>query len=117
MPLQFSWPISPDDLRSALGYEPGDGDESTLEMYAHAACEEIDRHTGRTEGEPHRHERADGSLPVAFLMAARETAKVWVQADTNGPKGQPDQAGPPGGELPLTVVGRLKGYPKAAGIA
>ncbi|MFA8415112.1 hypothetical protein ACEPTV_33240, partial [Burkholderia pseudomallei] len=91
------WPITEADLRKALGYDVQQGDTDELRLYAAAACERIDRETGR-DVEPHRHEKPDGSLPAGFFMAARILARMSWQQDKNGPRGLPSGAGDqPGG--------------------
>lgn len=120
MPVDVTWPITAEMLRSALGYESTQGDETELTLFATAASQRIDNETGRDIDE-HRHELPDGTLPVLFIMAARETAKLWWQQAKNGPRGNPqalaDQpAGPPmGADLPRKVSGWLENYPPPPG--
>lgn len=111
-----TWPIAAADLRKALGYSDTQGDADELELFASAACERIDTYTGR-DVDPTRHQKADGSLPVVFTLAARETAKLWWQQSKNGPRGVPSDPsmqlqGPPmGADLPRKVEGWLADYP------
>lgn len=122
MALDKTWPITVTTLRKALGYQPTQGDSDDLELYAAAACERIDEKTGRVT-DPTRHLGTDGTLPTIFILAARETAKLWVQQGSNGPKGQPTDpgaqvTGPPLGiDLPRRVEAWLTPYPPAPGIA
>ncbi|MEB0286163.1 hypothetical protein QN355_06320 [Cryobacterium sp. 10S3] len=116
----MAWPITPAELRNALGYTPEQGDELELELIATGACERIDSRTGR-DIEPNRHLKADGTLPVIFTLAARETAKLWWQQSKNGPRGQAPDPGadgaPRGIDLPRKVEGWLGDYPPPPGIA
>jgi hypothetical protein len=50
----MTWPLTASDLRSALGYQLTDGDATELALYITAACEAIDKRTGRIE-DPSRH--------------------------------------------------------------
>ncbi|MDR0594529.1 MAG: hypothetical protein LBG60_15030 [Bifidobacteriaceae bacterium] len=115
-----NWPIGAADLRKALGFRPDQGDTPELDLYAASASVRIDAHTGRTV-EPERHE-VGGALPEVFVLAARETAKLWWQQSRNGPRGLPQdpdsRSGPPmGADLPYRVVGWLAAYPPPPGIA
>lgn len=115
------WPITKEQLRSALGYKPGQDDDEELELFALAACELIDDRTGRID-DPARHLRPNGELPIIFTLAARETAKLWWQQSKNGPRAKAadpgDQSGPPmGADLPRKVQGWLEPYPAPPGIA
>jgi len=114
------WPITEADLRKALGFDVQQGDTDELRLFAQAACDLIDTMTGR-DVEAHRHEKADGSLPIAFYMAARETAKLWWQQSKNGPRGVPTDPdstvqGPPmGATLPRRAEGWIKHFPPPPG--
>lgn len=115
----MQWPITENDLRTALGFKAGEGDRDELELFAQAACEHIDRVTGR-HVEPRRHELANGDLPVMFRMAARETAKLWWQQAKSGPRPVVDPDGglmgpPMGATLPRKVQGWLEPYPPRVG--
>lgn len=108
------WPITEADLRKALGYEKTQGDTEELRLYAQAACERIDEETGR-DVDPHRHEKADGALPINFYVAARILARMAWQQDKNGPRGLPQGAGDQptgiqGIDLPRRVQGILALY-------
>ena len=109
-----SWPIGADELRRALGYDATQGDADELALFAAAACERIDVHTGR-DSDPTRH-LVNGSVPLIFVMAARETAKLWWQQSKNGPRAIPSNPGdqvvgpPMGADLPRKVEGWLSPY-------
>ena len=117
--IVYSWPINEVGLRKALGYDAEQGDTEELRLFAAAACERIDLHTGRNI-DPTRH-LITGHVPLIFIMAARETAKLWWQQSKNGPRAIPgnpgDQlAGPPmGADLPRKVEGWLSPYPAPPG--
>lgn len=120
-----SWPITTTDLKTALGIRADQQpapDPEELELFTTAACERIDEHTGRA-ADPTRHLKADGTLPVIFRLAARETAKLWWQQTKNGRRGAPSDPdtqldGPPmGADLPRKVEGWLAPYPPPPGIA
>lgn len=110
------WPITEHELRKALGYDAQQGDTDELRLFASAACERIDIHTGRNV-DAERHKLPNGELPTMFILAARETAKLWWQQSKNGPRGVPTDpgaqvSGPPmGADLPRKVEGWLAPYP------
>jgi len=114
-----NWPIGPADLRKALSFKDTDGDVGELTLFATAACETIDKKTGR-DIDPTRWE-TNGDLPSIFTMAARETAKLWWQQSKNGaraasPLSGDQVVGPPmGAELPRKVEGWLADYPPPHG--
>lgn len=113
------WPLTRTDLRSALSFGPTDGDNAELDLYIEAACEAIDRRTGRDK-DPTRHLLESGEVPTIFKLSARETAKLWWQQSKNGPRGQvaADAGGPPmGAALPRKVEGWLESYPAEPAIA
>lgn len=115
--MATDWPISKTALRVALGLNAGVSDDDLLELYAVAACEAIDTHTGR-DLEPNRHERTSGRLPEIFYLAAREVARLWWQQSRNGPRGvtsEATQTVPMGADLPARVRGWLVRYPARAG--
>lgn len=109
-----NWPITAADLRTALQIGPADEDTDELALFALAACERIDQYTGRDIDQA-RHELTPGKLPTIFVLAARETAKLWWQQTKNGARNRPQQGeaeGPPAGaDLPRKVQGWLGGYP------
>lgn len=111
--LGANWPITATDLRKALQIGVDEEDTDELTLFATVACERIDQYTGR-DIEPARHELAPGKLPTIFILAARETAKLWWQQTKNGPRNRPPQGeaeGPPAGiDLPRKVQGWLDGY-------
>jgi hypothetical protein len=112
--MATNWPLHAADLRKALEYEVGQDDPGELELYMTAACERIDRKTGRSH-EPTRHETA-GRVPVVFLIAARKTAVLWWQQDKKGPRARPgtqmpENEGIGGIDLPRVVAGMLGDYP------
>lgn len=109
-----NWPLHASDLRKALEYEVNQDDAADLELYMAAACERIDRKTGR-RFEPTRHE-IDGKVPTVFILAARKTAKLWWTQDKKGPRARPngdlpDAEGIGGIDLPRVVAGMLADYP------
>jgi hypothetical protein len=116
----MTWPLTRTDLRAALGYLTTDGDNTELDLFIAAACEAVDKKTGR-DVTPTRHNLVSGDPPLIFKLAARETAKLWWQQSKNGPRGGPqgaDAGGPPmGAALPRKVEGWLEGYPAAPAIA
>lgn len=115
----MTWPLNRADLRSALKFDSAQGDNETLDLYIGAACEAIDKRTGR-DVDPTRHLLTNGELPLIFTLAARETAKLWWQQSFNGPRGNADATagGPPmGAALPRKVEGWLEGYPAGPAIA
>ncbi|UUE19328.1 head-tail connector protein [Microbacterium sp. J1-1] len=110
-----NWPITAGALRTALQIGPTDEDTDELNLFAAAACERIDQYTGR-DIDPARHEITPGKLPTIFILAARETAKLWWQQTKNGPRNRPaqgpDSDGAPAGiDLPRKVQGWLASYP------
>ena len=111
--------LTADDLRVALGYQPGQGDPDELALFVAATVDRIDTYTGRNVDQT-RH-LVSGELPVIFRLAARETAKLWWQQSKNGPRGVPSsegitQFGPPmGADLPRKVEGWLAAYPPRPG--
>lgn len=109
-----NWPIAAAALRTALQIGPTDEDSDELNLFAAAACERIDQYTGR-DIDPSRHEIAPGKVPTIFVLAARETAKLWWQQTKNGARNRPPQGeveGPPAGaDLPRKVQGWLGSYP------
>lgn len=111
--MATNWPLGPADLRKALTLTPAQEDDEELALFIQPACEIIDRKTGRNL-EPHRHE-TDGKVPSIFIIAARETAKLWWQQTKNGPRNRPQQGetiGPPAGaDLPSKVKSWLADYP------
>lgn len=111
--MASNWPITGKDLKAALQDTTLPDTDPELALFAEAACERIDKDTGRNV-EPTRHEVA-GKVPVIFVLAARETAKLWWQQTKNGPRNRPAQGeldGPPAGaDLPRKVQGWLGGYP------
>jgi len=118
-----TWPISVATLRKALEYQSTQGDPDELALYAQAACELIDKKTGR-DVDPTRHLVTIGGeqvVPLAFINSARETAKLWVQQSKNGPRGvvtdpSAQVQGPPmGATLPWRVEGWLAAYPPPPG--
>ena len=118
-----TWPITIATLRKALGFSADQGDDDELALYTQAACELIDQKTGRDK-DPLRHTVtvADAPVvPIVFILAARETAKLWWQQAKNGPRGGvTDPAaqvqGPPmGAALPRKVEGWLLDYPAPPG--
>lgn len=121
MAVDTTWPITAATLRKALGYKTDEGDAAELELFAAAACEAIDERTGR-DTDPTRHLIGDPPhVPVIFIMAARETAKLWWQQTKNGPRGggvdpNGQTQGPPmGAALPRKVEGWLEPYPAPPG--
>ncbi|MFG6277928.1 head-tail connector protein [Microbacterium sp. 5K110] len=114
-----NWPLRANDLRKALEYSVGQDDAAELEMYIKAACERVDRKTGR-DVEPTRHE-VNGHVPALFVLAARRTAKLWWQQDKKGPRARPtgEELAPNEGiggiDLPRTVAGILADYPPRPG--
>lgn len=118
--IDRTWPITIASLREALQYDSTEGDPNELLLYATAACERIDTETGR-DVDQHRHELSDGTLPVIFVLAARETAKLWWQQSKNGPRKVPSSPGdqivgpPMGADLPRKVQGWLAPYPPPPG--
>jgi hypothetical protein len=119
--MASNWPIGAGALRKALRLRPDQEDTAELELYAASASGRIDDATGRSQ-EPTRHE-IDGKLPEIFILAARETAKLWWQQSRNGPRGIPQDpdgrtTGPPmGADLPYRVQGWLAPFPPPPGIA
>lgn len=117
--IDRTWPIPIAALRKALKYEADQGDPEELLLYTTAACERIDRRTGRDK-DPNRH-LVDGVLPVTLILAARTTAKLWWQQHHNGPGGGPTSpeaqaGGPPmGADLPRQVEGWLSEFPAPPG--
>ena len=113
------WPITAEQLRKQLKYKPGQDDPEELDLFAAAACELIDKLTGRDVDES-RHLKPDGELPAVFELAARETAKLWWAQSNHGPRSgmnlDSDAIGPPmGAELPRKVQGWLAKYPARVG--
>lgn len=114
-----TWPITIATLRKALAYKEDQGDDDELALFAQSACERIDIETGR-DLEPTRHETS-GSVPLAFIMAARELAKFSFQQSKNGPRGLPQTQGdqpagvPFGIDLPRKVQGLISNYPPPPG--
>ncbi|KAA9110180.1 phage gp6-like head-tail connector protein [Microbacterium rhizomatis] len=114
--MASNWPLGAADLRKALDYQVGQDDAGELTLYMSAACERIDKKTGR-RSEPTRHE-VDGKVPVVFLLAARKLAKLWWTQDkrTNrtgrqtGDEIDPSE-GVGGVDLPRVVAGMLADYP------
>lgn len=120
------WPISVADARSALGVTDTSYDDNDLTLYCQAACERIDQKTGRdpnTGGDAAKWVKDDGSLPVLFTLAARETVKLWWQQANTGPRAfrsgdTAELLGPPmGAELPRKVEGWLSEFLPEPGIA
>lgn len=111
--MPTNWPITGNDLKTAL-QTPEEADAAELTLFALAASERIDDYTGRLS-EPTRHALPSGEMPVIFVLAARETAKLWWQQTKNGPRNRPpqgDESGPPAGvDLPRKVQGWLANYP------
>lgn len=112
--MASNWPLTTADMRTALQIPVGQEDDSELLLFIRAACEMIDRKTGRNIDKT-RHEVA-GVLPSIFILAARETAKLWWQQTKNGPRNRPPQgedfSGPPmGADLPRKVSSWLAEYP------
>lgn len=109
--MASNWPLAVADMRAALQIGPSDEDE--LMVFMNAACEAIDRETGR-DLDPTRHE-VGGKVPAIFILAGRETAKLWWQQTKNGPRNRPntgETVGPPmGADLPSKVKGWLAKYP------
>jgi len=109
-----NWPLQAADLRKALQIGPADDDTVELELFMSAACELIDRRTGR-DIDLTRWEVAE-AVPTIFLISARETAKLWWQQTKNGPRNRPpqgeDPGGPPAGaDLPRKVQSWLASFP------
>lgn len=110
-----NWPPDTNAIRTALGYTVHDGDDAELKLYMRAACELIDKLTGR-ETDPTAHLLANGDVPAVFVLAARETAKLWWQQSFNGPRGGPTDGSqypngvPMGAELPRRVQAWLETY-------
>jgi hypothetical protein len=117
-----NWPITKDDLRAALSVSPAEYEDSELELYAKAACERIDVFTGR-DVDASKWVLADGSVSSLFVLAARETAKLWWQQShtVRGSFRQGDvgelSGVPMGAELPRKVEGWLAAYLPEPGIA
>lgn len=116
--MATNWPLDADDLRSALGYAQDQDDPEELGLYMSAACERIDKKTGRNV-DPTRHE-VGGRVPVVFIIAARKTAKLWWQQDKKGPRARgtediPDNEGIAGIDLPRVVAGMIGEYPPRPG--
>ena len=113
--MATNWPITAAQVKTAIQDATIPDNDAELALFATAACERIDDLTGRT-AEPTRHERADGTLPSLFVLAARETAKLWWQQTKNGSRNRPSQGEDPGGapagaDLPRKVQGWLAAYP------
>lgn len=111
-----NWPITGEELRIELEYEPSQAPAGKLDEFAAAACERIDLETGRNK-QPTRHLLPDGDVPISFRRAAFATAKLWWWQEFNG--GQNDEAGdvPMGADLPRRVQSWLKSYPPRPGIS
>lgn len=118
-----TWPITIATLRKALGFSDTQGEDLELALFTQAACELIDKRTGR-DADPTRHLVTIGTdqvVPIALINSAREIAKLWWQQSKNGPKGVPsDQSmqiqGPPmGATIPRKVEGWLADYPAPPG--
>ena len=112
--MASNWPLTAADLRAALQYTIGQESDPELAEFMNAACELIDRMTGR-DREPTRHE-VGGKVPYIFVLGAKATAKLWWQQERNGPRTRPAQgdvaAGPPmGASLPRKVEAWLADYP------
>lgn len=112
--MPITWPLTANDLRTALGYTPTQEDTDELGLFMQAACDRVDRDTGR-DTDPTRWLVA-GQVPVTFVLAAREIAKLWWQQTKNGPRNRPpqgeDPGGPPAGaDIPRKVQGWLASYP------
>lgn len=121
--IDRTWPITVATLRKALGYAAEQGDADELALFAQGACELIDRKTGRNV-DPLRHTVTIGDVPVVpitFISAARETAKLWWQQSKNGPRGPVTDPGaqvqgpPQGASLPRKVEGWLEEFPPPPG--
>lgn len=108
-----NWPITRADLRKAIGGVIPETEDSELDLFAAAATEAVDNATGRDE-QADRHE-VEGKLPVIFILAARETGKLWWQQSKNGPRGESAGGPPMGAALPRKVEGWLENYPPAPG--
>jgi hypothetical protein len=119
-----NWPLDADGLRKALGFAEGQGDEDDLTLFAGVASSLIDRRTGRDAsigGDPTLYV-VDDKVPDIFVLAARETAKLWWQQSKNGPKGPTEGMGvvvgphggstgvPMGADIPMKVAGWLSDY-------
>ncbi len=113
------WPLNAGDLRNALEYGVGQDDAAELDFYMKAACERVDRKTGR-DVEPGRHD-VNGEVPALLVLAALRTAKLWWQQDKNGPRARPSgeelapNEGIGGIDLPRTVAGILADFPPRPG--
>lgn len=113
--MASNWPLGAADLRKALQYAPDQDDAAELDLYMKAACERIDKKTGRAS-EPTRHEIA-GNVPVVFILAARKCARLWWLQDHKGERGRrtaediPEAEGIGGVDLPRVVAGMLSDYP------
>ncbi|MGZ0067858.1 head-tail connector protein [Microbacterium arborescens] len=119
--MAANWPIGAKDLRHALGYSEDQDDTDELTFYAAAACERIDRETGR-HVDPGRHE-IGGKMPITLVLAARKLAKLWWNQDKKGPRAQSRNApediaateGIGGIDLPRVVAGMLEQFPPRPG--
>lgn len=109
-----NWPLHAEDLRKALEYGVGQDDAEELELFMSAACERIDRETGRHR-DPERHE-VNGRVPAEFLLWARALAKLRWRQEKKGPRARSDAGDEPVGfDLPRAVQEGLAQYPPRPG--
>ncbi|CAH0248434.1 hypothetical protein [Microbacterium sp. Bi128] len=112
--MATNWPLHAEDLRKALEYSVGQDDAEELELFMAAACERIDRETGRHR-DPERHE-VNGRVPAEFLLWARALAKLRWRQEKKGPRARPDDGGDAVGfDLPRAVQEGLAQYPPRPG--
>lgn len=106
-----NWPLGVDHMRSAIGFDEGQDDATELDLFITAACERVDRETGRL-AEPTRHE-INGKVPADFVLVARALARLRWRQSKKGPKARPDAGDgePEGFDLPRWIEGVLAKYP------
>lgn len=96
-------------MRTAVQYKEGQDDWAELELFIGAACQRVDRETGRLS-DPTRHE-INGSVPLDFILAARALAKLRWKQEKRGPSAREDGSEAIGFDLPRWIEGLLAKYP------
>lgn len=119
-----NWPPDLNAVRAQLGYGARDGSDDDLRLYISAAADLIDLRTGRKSDPTRWVDATSGDVPAIFVLAARETVKLWWRQSFNGPRqvspldpgGGADTAVPMGATLPARVLGWLEPYLATEGI-
>lgn len=106
--MATNWPLTASDLRKALQYDVNQDDAAELTLFITAACDKVDQITGR-DVDPSRHE-INGRLPAIFVLAARETARLWWTQSKNGQRNASESV-PMGADVPARVSGWLSSFP------